>query len=396
MQASAVPFHCPQRIVLVNWNNDNRLCVIDVRPQSVFAELHLTASVPFALPPPIRTPSSSLSTTVQETEEEDEEETEEGTEQEEEEEQEQEGEEDDWDVQLWQAFVAKFGERSMDCVLLVSDFPPTSDLEKQSNENHTEKAGQEEGEETETAEAEGVMHRFVEVLKRHKHDHDLKTVYLMKEGLAAFAKRVPFLCTTSSSSQHGDADASSGDVSSSWPSMVYDDFLFLGDWDSAHNIHALAHWDIRCVVNCTGGSLFQQKEEGGEDDAADSVAAYRKKLRHLHVRVEDIPMVDIASHFDSSFQFIEDARKQSHRVLIHCHAGVSRSTTITLAYLMRAHRWTLKEAYQHVKTRRQVICPNHGFMQQLLAYEAKLFGSGKPLTNLDELDYEGFAYNYWA
>jgi len=60
----------------------------------------------------------------------------------------------------------------------------------------------------------------------------------------------------------------------------------------------------------------------------------------------------------------------SGSVLVHCAAGVSRSATVVLGYLMSRHNYTLAAALEHLKAVRPWVAPNLGFMQQLAAYEA--------------------------
>lgn len=74
------------------------------------------------------------------------------------------------------------------------------------------------------------------------------------------------------------------------------------------------------------------------------------------------------------YVFTEEARKSDTRVLIHCHAGISRSPTIAIAYIMKYINMTMLNAYSFVQLRRRIISPNLNFMGQLVEYESKLKG----------------------
>jgi len=54
----------------------------------------------------------------------------------------------------------------------------------------------------------------------------------------------------------------------------------------------------------------------------------------------------------------------SGRVFVHCLMGVSRSSTLVLAFLMICEDLTLMEAVKSVRQHRD-ICPNPGFLNQL-------------------------------
>ena len=59
-------------------------------------------------------------------------------------------------------------------------------------------------------------------------------------------------------------------------------------------------------------------------------------------------------------------------VLVHCGAGVSRSATLAIGYLMRRERWSAQAALDLVRSRRSLVAPNGGFWRALCALEAHL------------------------
>ena len=84
---------------------------------------------------------------------------------------------------------------------------------------------------------------------------------------------------------------------------------------------------------------------------------------------------DLKQYFETAINFIEKARL-SGNVLIHCFAGISRSASILIAYLMKMERMDLNSAFRVVKERRWKVNPNHGFLGQLEQYEKEVRWSG--------------------
>lgn len=70
--------------------------------------------------------------------------------------------------------------------------------------------------------------------------------------------------------------------------------------------------------------------------------------------------------------FIRDAIAKDGKVFVHCYAGVSRSATIVIAYLMFEHGLSYSAAIKLVKSKRPFINPNDGFRKQLLLFEKDL------------------------
>ena len=74
----------------------------------------------------------------------------------------------------------------------------------------------------------------------------------------------------------------------------------------------------------------------------------------------------------SSTPAVASAEAPAARVLVHCLAGVSRSATAVLAYLLFSKRASsVHEALDLVRKVRPVVYPNDGFMRQLLRFNGE-------------------------
>jgi hypothetical protein len=60
-------------------------------------------------------------------------------------------------------------------------------------------------------------------------------------------------------------------------------------------------------------------------------------------------------------------------VLIHCNAGMSRSCTLAIAYLMFSEKLSLLDSFMLVKANRPQASPNPNFMAQLCIFEKVVF-----------------------
>jgi protein-tyrosine phosphatase len=58
---------------------------------------------------------------------------------------------------------------------------------------------------------------------------------------------------------------------------------------------------------------------------------------------------------------------------VHCGAGISRSATIVIGFLMKYHNCSYNIAYNYVKNKRYIINPNPGFIDALKELESTLF-----------------------
>ena len=57
--------------------------------------------------------------------------------------------------------------------------------------------------------------------------------------------------------------------------------------------------------------------------------------------------------------------EKNKRILFHCYAGISRSATFAIAYLMKNNNLSFYNAFALVKLHRSIIHPNSGFIEIL-------------------------------
>eukprot|EP00656_Telonema_subtile_P044165 TRINITY_DN50457_c0_g1_i1.p1 TRINITY_DN50457_c0_g1~~TRINITY_DN50457_c0_g1_i1.p1 ORF type:complete len:387 (-),score=64.02 TRINITY_DN50457_c0_g1_i1:47-1207(-) len=120
-------------------------------------------------------------------------------------------------------------------------------------------------------------------------------------------------------------------------------------------------------------------------------AYWRRKDKLLQLAVHDQRSEDVKQHFERAHSFIDQAIAQGGLVFVHCHQGISRSSTIVISYLMKTLRLNLVDALRLVRARRSPSSPpthpnggSSGFFSQLVEYEAELHGCAEPSLSLRE------------
>ena len=132
--------------------------------------------------------------------------------------------------------------------------------------------------------------------------------------------------------------------------------LFLGNYEAARNIDFLQKNKIVFVLSAVPAFI--------------AVVPHFKTLNITQkiVDSEDSPTFDMGPFLEEAADFIADGLKKGN-VLVHCAAGISRSTTCLLAYYIKHRQIEFAEALRLVKEKRPIACPNLGFQTQLLNYQ---------------------------
>lgn len=95
-------------------------------------------------------------------------------------------------------------------------------------------------------------------------------------------------------------------------------------------------------------------------------------IQYYHFPLVDSPEENAFRYYPKIYQIMRMAEAQNKNVYIHCFAGISRSSTMVIAYLMHKHHKPLADIYRYVQSKRNIVQPNSGFMKQLKNWERYL------------------------
>lgn len=135
-------------------------------------------------------------------------------------------------------------------------------------------------------------------------------------------------------------------------SEIINDKLFLGNANHAVGKTILKVLGVKRIINITD----------------DLPCCFPDDFEYYHIKIDDRPSENIYEYLDHAYEFIEGSPGP---VFVHCRMGISRSSSIVIAYIGRKFKLDYDVAYDVVKRRRQCISPNRGFREQLRRYLKK-------------------------
>ncbi|KAG9052260.1 tyrosine/serine/threonine protein phosphatase pps1 [Serendipita sp. 407] len=175
----------------------------------------------------------------------------------------------------------------------------------------------------------------------------------------------------------------------SFPSRVLP-FLYLGNLAHASNAYMLHALGITHVVsvgecalippqsNCSQAAEYRFSYGGkvlGAGPGSLWIEEREGRIKVLDIKgVSDDGIDSLRPRFREVCDWIDAARQEGGKVLVHCRVGVSRSATVTIAYVMKHLGLSLVDAYLLVRSRRLsvLIQPNLRLLFNLSSWEVEL------------------------
>ncbi|CAF1559517.1 unnamed protein product, partial [Didymodactylos carnosus] len=135
-------------------------------------------------------------------------------------------------------------------------------------------------------------------------------------------------------------------------------YVYVGGELAARTLSNIYSNDIRCIINVAREIPHVQ---------------YPPHIESIKINIDDMSTYYIKKYFDKiADKIYQNEIVNKRKTLIHCQAGISRSVTCIIAYLMKYKNMSLIQAYNYVKYKRQAAKPNQGFWKQLQKYENEL------------------------
>lgn len=147
--------------------------------------------------------------------------------------------------------------------------------------------------------------------------------------------------------------------SSPTASKITDDIILGSEYDAA-DLKVYQNFNVTKVLTIMSDEFELPKE-------------VKETVEHKYLKLNDTSSDDISCFFDEAIEFMGSEGV----TLVHCRAGISRSSTLVMAYLIREKRWTLNEAFTFTKSKRSCVAPNFGFLGQLQILQDQLQISAK-------------------
>lgn len=131
--------------------------------------------------------------------------------------------------------------------------------------------------------------------------------------------------------------------------------LWIGNCHARNNVNLLASNGITTIV-----SIMTREER--KYHIRSNLPQHIYELKLYMEDDEDAPL-DQALKITNPF--IDEAISNNNVILIHCVAGISRSSSVLIGYIMHAYGYSAKGALEAVRRCRPIVNPNPGFRRIL-------------------------------
>lgn len=226
-----------------------------------------------------------------------------------------------------------------------------------------------------------------------------RTLHILSGGFEQFQAKFPFMCTNLEIRSTVDRHK----YLTIYPNCVIENQIYIGSGIQAKNWKIIRDLKITHIVNCS----------------IEHECVFQDEIKYLHVKIQDSHEENIYGILDKVYKFMQNAfesyyeellrfnyknpqesennsrsssvissvtnlksisssnglallvkpKPQPPVIMIHCNLGISRSSSVLIAYLIKRYNMCLYAAFNYVKDKRLQIAPNYSFLRQLKQFE---------------------------
>ena len=133
--------------------------------------------------------------------------------------------------------------------------------------------------------------------------------------------------------------------------------IYQGNKYDAMNVSKLANLGVKYVVNAT-----KHLPNSGENN----------NIEYHRIYINDTTSDEFGPFLERAADWINDKTiKADGNVFIHCHAGISRSSTVTISFMIKYLGYKSDTALLHIRKGRNIANPNSSFWKELEQMDRK-------------------------
>lgn len=138
--------------------------------------------------------------------------------------------------------------------------------------------------------------------------------------------------------------------------------LYIGSYEEASDLEWLKKRGITRIVNMS--------EEHPN--------YFPNNFHYYRADAYDHPSQSLLRIFQEGYKFMIRGSMNGGTILVHCHAGISRSSSMIIYYLMKTYKWPLVSTISYLRKLHPRTNPNPGFLSQLKSVEKEALIKRRP------------------
>lgn len=144
--------------------------------------------------------------------------------------------------------------------------------------------------------------------------------------------------------------------------LPYDDIVTENLWKMGMGVDVGAGVGVGVSANANAHSNIEPLLKHTKLDKLKSIYNLNMMPTSTPIPYGEIPLIEVG------YKFIDEAVTNNKRILIHCVAGISRSVSLIIYFLMKKYGISFDDALMIIKHGRTIANPNRSFKIQLLEY----------------------------